>query len=177
MIEINNQDNIAENNIIEKRNADEKNEDEYRFFRMITEKSLFNEKRTKIISKDNYDSLIKIINEENPIEFIYFLNYLNKVGIQILKVLINGFIEFDNGKNQEKIISGDGKTIGGNVRRLRESRRIGQTEMVAKLQLRQVPITRETLVKIEGGRQHIKLAQLRGIRDVLGVSYEDILDN
>ena len=77
-------------------------------------------------------------------------------------------------KNQEKIISGDGKTIGGNVRRLRESRRIGQTEMVAKLQLRQVPITRETLVKIEGGRQHIKL---RGIRDVLGVSYEDILDN
>ena len=42
-------------------------------------------------------------------------------------------------KNQEKIISGDGKTIGGNVRRLRESRRIGQTEMVAKLQLRQVP--------------------------------------
>ncbi|HAL60541.1 MAG TPA: hypothetical protein DCP64_14555, partial [Sarcina sp.] len=66
-------------------------------------------------------------------------------------------------KNQEKIISGDGKTIGGNVRRLRESRRIGQTEMVAKLQLRQVPITRETLVKIEGGRQHIKLAQLRGI--------------
>ena len=51
------------------------------------------------------------------------------------------------------------------------------SEMVAKLQLRQVPITRETLVKIEGGRQHIKLAQLRGIRDVLGVSYEDILDN
>lgn len=80
-------------------------------------------------------------------------------------------------KNQEKIIFGDRKTIGGNVRRLRESRRIGQTEMVAKLQLRQVPITRETLVKIEGGRQHIKLAQLRGIRDVLGVSYEDILDN
>ena len=80
-------------------------------------------------------------------------------------------------KNQEKIISGAGETIGGNVRRLRESRRIGQTEMVAKLQLRQVPITRETLVKIEGGRQHIKLAQLRGIRDVLGVSDEDILDN
>lgn len=80
-------------------------------------------------------------------------------------------------KNQEKIIFGDRKTIGGNVRRLRESRRIGQTEMVAKLQLRQVPITRETLVKIEGGRQHIKLTQLRGIRDVLGVSYEDILDN
>ena len=80
-------------------------------------------------------------------------------------------------KNQEKIISGAGETIGGNVRRLRESRRIGQTEMVAKLQLRQVPITRETLVKIEGGRQHIKLAQLRGIRDVLGVSYEDIMDS
>lgn len=67
--------------------------------------------------------------------------------------------------------------IGRNVRRLRKSKKMGQTELVAKLQLLQVPITRETLVKIEGGRQHIKLAQLRGIRDVLGVSYEDILDN
>ena len=104
MIEIHNQDNIAENNIIEKRNSDEKNEDEYKLFQMITDQSLFNAKRTKIISKDNYNSLIKIINGTKLKEFIYFLNYLNKVGIPILKVLVNGFIEFDNDKNQDEII-------------------------------------------------------------------------
>ena len=50
------------------------------------------------------------------------------------------------------------------------------TELVARLQVYQVAITREALVKIEGGRQHIKLSQLRGLKKVLGVSYEDILD-
>ena len=79
--------------------------------------------------------------------------------------------------NEGRIDSVEENIIGRNIRKLRKTSRIGQTEMVAKLQLRQVPITRETLVKIEGGRQHIKLTQLRGIRDVLGVSYEDILDN
>ncbi|HFC9255302.1 TPA: helix-turn-helix domain-containing protein, partial [Enterococcus faecium] len=52
---------------------------------------------------------------------------------------------------------------------------IGQTELVRDLQLRKIAITRETLVKIESGRQHIKLDQLRAIRDVLQVSYEDLL--
>jgi DNA-binding Xre family transcriptional regulator len=45
-----------------------------------------------------------------------------------------------------------------------------------KLQLLDIKITRETLVKIERGVQHIQLEQLRGIKEVLGVSYEDLLD-
>ena len=52
---------------------------------------------------------------------------------------------------------------------------MGQTELVRELQLRKIAITRETLVKIEGGRQHIKLDQLRAIRDILQVPYEDLL--
>lgn len=67
-------------------------------------------------------------------------------------------------------------TIGENIRWFREAKKMRQTEMVARLQLYRVAITREALVKIEGGRQHIKLSQLRGIKYVLGVSYEDILD-
>lgn len=79
--------------------------------------------------------------------------------------------------NEGRIDAVDEHIIGRNVRRLRISKKMGQTELVAKLQLMQISITRETLVKIEGGRQHIKLVQLRGIRDVLGVSYEDLLDS
>ena len=43
--------------------------------------------------------------------------------------------------------------------------------------MKNIDITRETLVKIEGGRQHIKLSQLRGIRKVLEVSYEELLND
>lgn len=72
---------------------------------------------------------------------------------------------------EEKIIDND-NIIGSNIRRIRLEKGIGQTELVKQLQLIDVDITRETLVKIESGRQHIKLDQLVGIRMILGVSYE-----
>ena len=78
---------------------------------------------------------------------------------------------------EDKSISdGEENVIGKNIRWIRESLKIRQTEMVARLQVYHVSITREALVKIEGGRQHIKLSQLRGLCKVLGVTYEDILD-
>lgn len=52
---------------------------------------------------------------------------------------------------------------------------IGQTELVRQLQLAGVEMTRETLVKIERGTQHIQATQLRGIRDALGVTYDELL--
>ena len=75
---------------------------------------------------------------------------------------------------EEKIIDRE-NVIGSNIIRFRVENGIGQTELVRDLQLRKIAITRETLVKIESGRQHIKLDQLRAIRDVLQVSYEDLL--
>ena len=41
--------------------------------------------------------------------------------------------------------------IGKNIRRVRKSRKIGQTELVRQLQLLGIDMTRETLVKIERG--------------------------
>ena len=46
---------------------------------------------------------------------------------------------------------------------------------MALLQLEGVEMTRETLVKIERGTQHIQAAQLRGLRDALGTSYDELL--
>lgn len=51
--------------------------------------------------------------------------------------------------------------IGENIRRVRLERGIGQTELVRMLQLEGVEMTRETLVKIERGIQHIQAVQLR----------------
>lgn len=76
----------------------------------------------------------------------------------------------------QKIKNDNNNTIGKNIRKARQKAGIGQTELVSKLQLLDVKMTRETLVKIERGVQHIQLEQLKGIKDVLGVSYEDLLD-
>ena len=75
----------------------------------------------------------------------------------------------------EQKIKQDSINIGGNIRRVRKEQGIGQTELVRMLQLRGVNMTRETLVKIERGIQHITGAQLRGIRDCLETSYEELL--
>lgn len=68
-----------------------------------------------------------------------------------------------------------GIDIGGNIRSIRKSRGIGQTELVRMLQLQNVNITRETLVKIERGIQHITGSQLRGIQDCLNTSHDELL--
>ena len=65
--------------------------------------------------------------------------------------------------------------IGENIRRVRLERGIGQTELVRMLQLEGVEMTRETLVKIERGIQHIQAVQLRALRDALDASYDELL--
>lgn len=65
--------------------------------------------------------------------------------------------------------------IGKNIRSIRKSRKIGQTELVRRLQLAGVDMTRETLVKIERGIQHIYAGQLAAIKDILGTTYDELL--
>lgn len=77
---------------------------------------------------------------------------------------------------QVKIKDDTGNTIGQNIRRIRKSRNIGQTALVRDLQLLDIDMTREALVKIERGIQHIQLSQLKGIRDVLQTTYDKLLE-
>ena len=72
-------------------------------------------------------------------------------------------------------IKHDEINIGMNIRRIRKAAKIGQTELAIRLQLRGIDITRESLVKIERGIQHIYATQLRAIRDELNTSYDELL--
>ncbi|WP_417043400.1 helix-turn-helix domain-containing protein [Dysosmobacter sp.] len=65
--------------------------------------------------------------------------------------------------------------IGANIRRIRKEKKIKQVELVRLLQLEGVEMSRETLVKIERGKQHIRATQLRAIRDALGTTYDELL--
>ena len=72
-------------------------------------------------------------------------------------------------------IKQDEINIGANIREIRLSRGIGQTELVRMVQLQGVDMTRECLVKIERGIQHIQAVQLRAIRDALDTTYDVLL--
>ena len=75
----------------------------------------------------------------------------------------------------EQKIKQIGIDFGGNIRRILLEKGYGQTVFVRMLQLQNVNITRETLVKIERGIQHITGSQLRGIRDCLDTTYDELL--
>ena len=78
------------------------------------------------------------------------------------------------------VIKNDGTTnLGANIRRIRKEKGIGQTELIQKIDLVEwdfdVNLTREALVKIERGIQHIKVSQLKAIRAILETTYEELL--
>ena len=75
----------------------------------------------------------------------------------------------------EQKIKQDDILIGQNIRRIRKERGIRQTEMAALMQLENVHLTRETLVKIERWIQHIQASQLKAIRNVLRTTYDELL--
>ena len=66
--------------------------------------------------------------------------------------------------------------IGGNIRRIRKSRNIGQTDLVRVLQINGCDMTRECLVKIERGIQHIQASQLQAIKQALNTTYDVLID-
>ena len=76
---------------------------------------------------------------------------------------------------REQKIKQDAIPIGANIRRIRMERKLGQSELARRLQLAGVVMTRATLGKIERGIQHITATQLRGIRDVLETTYDELL--
>ena len=74
---------------------------------------------------------------------------------------------------EEQKIKQDEIRIGANIRRIRKEKGFGQTETVRTLQLKGVSMTRETLVKIERGIQHITASQLKGLKEVLETTYDE----
>lgn len=76
----------------------------------------------------------------------------------------------------ETIRNDDKICIGANIRRIRKQKHIGQTALVGMVQLQGIGLTREALVKIERGTQHIKASQLKAIKEALQVSYDELLE-
>lgn len=65
-------------------------------------------------------------------------------------------------------------SIGQNIRNIRIKQECGQTELAIRLQLLGYDITREALVKIEKGTQHIPASILTGIKKALETNYDEL---
>lgn len=76
---------------------------------------------------------------------------------------------------EEQKIKQDHIQIGANIKRVRKEKKIKQVELVREMQLRGLDMTRESLVKIERGIQHIYAGQLKTIKEILDTSYEELL--
>ena len=67
------------------------------------------------------------------------------------------------------------KRIGKNIRELREANGMTQEVLAAKLQLNGCDITRSAVAKIEVAQRHLYPDEIILIKEILKVSYEDIL--
>lgn len=76
---------------------------------------------------------------------------------------------------EEQKIKQDTIHIGQNIKNIRKLKKIKQVEIVRQIQLMGVDITRESLVKIERGIQHIYASQLKALKIVLETSYDELL--
>lgn len=68
------------------------------------------------------------------------------------------------------------KIIGGNIKALREKRRLTQEQMAAKFQVNGCDITRSAVAKIEVGKRHLYPDEIIILKKILNVEYDDIFD-
>ena len=68
------------------------------------------------------------------------------------------------------------KSIGMNIRILREKANMTQEQLSAKLQVNGCDITRSALAKIEVGQRHLYPDEIILIKEILNVSFDDIFN-
>lgn len=67
------------------------------------------------------------------------------------------------------------KKVGTRIRELREKAGLTQEQLSAKLQVCGCDITRSALAKIEVAQRHLYLDEIKLIKEILDVDFNDIL--
>ena len=68
------------------------------------------------------------------------------------------------------------KKVGNNIRKLREEKGMTQEMLAAGLQLKGCDITRSAVAKIEVGQRHLYSDEIIMLREILGTTFESILE-
>ena len=67
-------------------------------------------------------------------------------------------------------------SIGNNLRNLRNAANLTQEQVVAQLQLRNLPTTRSIYSQIEAGTYNIKISELIALSELLHTDFNTIFD-
>lgn len=68
------------------------------------------------------------------------------------------------------------KNFGKNLKKIRENKKVTQESLSTKLQLSGCDITRSAVAKIEVGQRHIYPDEIKLIKEILDISYDDMFD-
>lgn len=66
------------------------------------------------------------------------------------------------------------KSFGNNIRKLRKAKGLTQEQLSAKLQVNGCDITRSALAKIEVGQRHLYPDEIKLLKEILDVSYDEL---
>ena len=66
--------------------------------------------------------------------------------------------------------------IGRNIRNIRVRKNMTQLELVTKMQLMGSSMSRSTLANIETGRRNVKASDLKALKIILDVGYEEFFE-
>ncbi len=66
------------------------------------------------------------------------------------------------------------KRLGENIHRIRIKKKLTQEQLAAKLQINGCDITRSALAKIEVGQRHIYAYELKLLKEILDVSFDEL---
>lgn len=69
------------------------------------------------------------------------------------------------------------RNIGSMIREIRECIGLKQSDVITFLQLSGIQMTKSAYSKIESGKQHIKISELRALRKLFQVSYDEFFIN
>lgn len=69
------------------------------------------------------------------------------------------------------------KRFGSNIRKASENLKMTQEQVAAKLQIGGCDITRSALAKIEVGQRHVYPDEIRLLKKILCVSYDELFEN
>ena len=67
------------------------------------------------------------------------------------------------------------QNFGKNIRQIRKKKKLTQEQLAAQLQINGCDITRSALAKIEVGQRHIYPDELCLLKELLNVSYDELL--
>ena len=68
------------------------------------------------------------------------------------------------------------KEIGARIKKYRMAQDLTQEDMARMLQLRGCDLNRSTYAKIEVGKRHIYPDEIKALKEILKISYEDIFE-